>query len=244
MVTNNNVHWKQVAMAVSFVTLVSLISTSIPLVYKYFGWIAQEKQQITLEAPVVVSTITKEGIEAGKSNLGDLLQQTKNYKRIDLLSSPIDTPSFVTNPDKLRDYLEQKNVAIVIEGKIDKAYLYIKVKQINISSESVYFFVVDGYSKQGHLVSSESLISGSGNDFLFDLSQLPLSSLPFPLESKEKKINVINEFLNKDLSYKKERKYYVGGFVSTTQLPNSLDVLQIRYTCPEEMGCLIRIVQK
>ena len=194
---------------------------------------------------VDVPVITKEGILKTNTNPEkNVLSETIDYKRVDLLTSPIETPNFVTNPSKLRNYLEQSNVAVVIEGDVDRAFLYLKAKHIDINSESIYFFIVDGYSRQGHLVSSESLISGSGNDFLYDLKQLPLSSLPFPLENKKQIINVTDDFLNRDISYKQERKYYIGGFVSTTQLPNSLDVMQIRYVCKSTSACTIRLTEK
>ena len=246
MKNENSTHWKQVLMGVAFIALASIVSTSIPLLYNYFDLLVDvKKPQPSPQSIVEIPTITKEGIVDSISNQQkDKLLETTDYEKINLLMSPIETPSFVTNPDKLRSYLEQKNVAIVIEGNVDKAFLYLKAKHIDINNESIYFFIVDGYSRQGHLVSSESLISGSGNDFLYDLRQLPLASLPFPLENKKQTFNIVDDFLNRDITYKHERKYYVGGFVSTTQLPNSLDIMEIRYTCKPTITCAIHLSAK
>ena len=178
--------------------------------------------------------------------------ETSRWNVVNILSAPIATPPFVTNPDKLKKYLENNSVAINVKGDIDQAYLYIETGPINIQNESVYFFIVDGHSKQGHLVASESPVHESKSDqsrtdFLYDMSQLPLSQLPFPLEDHKTTIDAVSEFLNQDINYKNsenKRQYFIGGFVSTTRLPNQISKIQIRYKCKEDQKCSILLGQR
>ncbi|MCQ3944272.1 MAG: hypothetical protein DPW11_00620 [bacterium] len=207
--------------------------------------IPKPSSSINSEAPIVVPNLTTQGISDNKDQ-DNLFLQTDRWNVANILANPISTPPFVTNPDKLRNYLEGSSVEINVEGNLDKAYLYLSTGPIDINRESVYFFIVDGYSKQGHLVASESPVNGQSGlgrtEFLFDLSKLPLSSLPFPLEDHKEYVDVLSDFLNRDIDYKsagKKRQYFVGGFVSTTRLPNQITKMQIRYQCEIGQSCKI-----
>ncbi len=217
---NDKLQWKTILSFISLVFIASLLTTGLPFLYKKLGKIAGS----TL---IQVPSITKEGIENPQA---DILSNSLLLKSVSIFDEVVETPDFVTDPQKLRDYLEEKSVKLTIIGQIDEAYLYIKTGIIDITRESVYFFVVDSYSKQGHLVSSENLVQ-SNTDFLFDLSKVPLSQLPFPLEPKAEIVNVLDEFLNQNISYKSSREYFIGGFVSTTKFPNGIQKMEIRYSC-------------
>ena len=74
------------------------------------------------------------------------------------------------------------------------------------------------------------------------MTKLPLSQLPFPLEPKKEEVNIVDEFLNTDLPYKtKKRQYFVGGFVSTTNFPNQIEKMEIRYKCKLNANCFIEV---
>lgn len=179
--------------------------------------------------------ISKQGIEKVQSNP----QQQLSYDFVTvLLSQPISTPSFVTDPDRLTNYLSANSILIGISGEISKAYLYIRTGDIDIQKESVYFYIIDGSSISGHLNPTESLISDNGNEFLYDLSQLPLVQAPYSPNTKPDHKDVISTMLNHISSYN-NRSYYIGGFVSTTKLPNQISSMEIRYSCVPFSPCQI-----
>lgn len=174
---------------------------------------------------------TKEGIEESKRIEENFLDKTSKLRIAKLYENPLPTPSFISNSPKLKQYLESNTVKITINGELAEAYLYIKTGKINIENESVYFWIVDGKSDGGHLLASENLAQGAGNEFLYDLEKLPIVQLPYSLDKSPSYLNIVENYLNKDISYKPERQYYVGAFVSTTILPNQVENFEIRYKC-------------
>lgn len=233
---SEGIQWNLIMTGLLFVFLASVFTTVLPT--------ALSKLKQSTGEVVVIPDITIEGIEEEKGERIDFLAETARLNIATIYSedNPLATPAFVTNPDKLRGYLERNSVEINVQNDLSEAYLYIKTGAIDVKNESVYFFIVNRYSKQGHLVSSESLVSSSTSELLYDMTKLPLAQLPFPLEPKKKEINVVEEFLNKDLSYKdKKRQYFVGGFVSTTKLPNKIERMEIRYKCKLDTDCFIEV---
>lgn len=233
---SEGIQWNLIVTGLLLVFLASVFTTVLPTILSKF-------KQPT-EGGVVVPDITTEGIEEKKGERIELLAETARLNIATIYSeeNSLATPAFVINPDKLRDYLERNSVEINVQADLSEAYLYIKTGAIDVKNESVYFFIVNRHSKQGHLVASESLVSSSTSEFLYDMIKLPLAQLPFPLEPKKKEINVVEEFLNKDLPYKtKKRQYFVGGFVSTTKLPNKIERMEIRYKCKLDADCFIEV---
>lgn len=227
---SEGIQWSFIITGLLFVFLASVFTTFLPMLT------SRLKQPSDTEV-VIVPDVTKKGIEEQRGKEVDFLKETSQLNVVTIYSKPLSTPTFVTNPNKLREYLEQNSVEINIQGDISEAYLYVKTGSIDVQKDSVYFFIVNNHSKQGHLVSSESLISSSSTEFLYDMSKLPLKQL---LDPKKEEPNIIEEFLNRDLGYKtKKRQYFVGGFVSTTKLPNQIEQMEIRYKCKLDINCSI-----
>lgn len=186
-----------------------------------------------------VSTITKESIESSKKKADTLNYDTT----LDLLQgTPIPTPPFVLDPDRLRDYLGKVSRTIIISGDIEDAYLYIATNEIDINNESIYFYIVDGKIAEGHLYPKEALSPITNNTFIYDLKKLPLMSFPYSISNPRdlRHPNVINDLFNFH-GQNLERKYYIGAFVSTTRLPNQVNNLEIRYKCKISSTCSINL---
>ncbi len=205
------------------------------LYYKYFKK-TDNGTQIVFPEP---EEISEENIKSAKGKAETILKQTERIKKVVLYENPLATPSYVSNPARLTDYLEQNTVEIIIEGIIDSAYLYVVPDSLDIKQESIYFWIVDTKSEGGHLVPGESLSSGSENEFLYDLRKLPIIQRPYFPDKPPKHADIVSEYLNKDISYKQRRQYYVGAFVSTTSLPNEITKFEIRYRCELGMECII-----
>ena len=208
----------------------------LPKLYYKFLKKTDEKATIVFPEPEV---LTKENIQAVRGKDSSLLRETEKIRRAVLYDEPLTTPSFVANPYHLTKYLEQNTAEILIEGEIDSAYLYVASDELDISKESIYFWIVDGKSDGGHLVPSESLSSGNGNEFLYDLRKLPLIQRPYFPDKPAQHLDIISEYLNKDVSYKQDRQYFIGAFVSTTLLPNKITNFEIRYMCKFGTECAI-----
>lgn len=198
--------------------------------------------EVFLPEPDVLSKDTiKENIGKKDSSLVD----TSKMLTVDLIKEePLVTPSYVSNKEKLRKYLETNAQEIVTSGKIKEAYLYINTNAIDIEKESVYFWIVDGKDDGGHLIPTESLSAGKSGEFLYDLSKLPLIQLPYSLSKKADHIDVLGQYLNQDISYKDQRQYFIGAFVSTTILPNQINQMTIRYTCVVGEQCSIKKIAR
>lgn len=184
-----------------------------------------------------VSAITKESIEQSKKTPNKL-----DFDRtLPILDSPIQTPPFVTEPDRLRDYLGKVSKSILISGLFENAYLYIKTGDINIQNESIYVYLVDGRIADGHLYPPEAMQPITDNVFIYDLRNLPLEQFPYSLSdtSRLKYKNVVEDLFN----YQPEtnKSYYIGAFVSTTKLPNQITTLEIRYKCQTNSNCSIAL---
>lgn len=205
------------------------------LYYKYFKR-TDEETSIVFPEP---DEISEENIKSAKGEADTILKQTEGIKRVVLYENPLTTPSYVSNSARLTDYLEQNTAEILIEGVIDSAYLYVASDGLDIKQESIYFWIVDGKGEGGHLVPGESLSSGSKSEFLYDLRKLPLIQRPYFPDKPPKHADIISEYLNKDISYKQQRQYYVGVFVSTTLLPNEITDFEIRYRCELGSECII-----
>lgn len=208
----------------------------------YFGSLVinnVEKKQLNQNispTPIIQDPkISKKKIEEAQSHP----KQFPDYEfTTSLLASPISTPSFVTDEDKLTNYLSANSIFIRVRGGISKAYLYIQTGDIDIQHESVYFYIVDGTSIGGHLDPKNSLIAENGNEFLYDLSKLPLMQLPYSPTKKPTEYDVVKSMLNHYVLYNKG-VYYIGGFVSTTKLPNQISKMEIRYSCDPTNPCQI-----
>ena len=234
-----DIQWNFILTGVFLIVLASILTTGLPFLYRLIGIKPEEKSTIE------VKPITREGIEEEKkSQQEDVLLTTNNLKKAIIYDTPLVTPSFVSDPQKLANYLEKNSVEINVRGQLSEAYLYIKTGPIDVERESVYFFIVDGYSSGGHLFSPENLATSTSSEFLYDLEKLPLVDLPFSTKNKARKVNIKEEFLNKDIAYKNEsykRQYFVGGFVSTMKLPNQIDRMEIRYSCKPTEICEISV---
>lgn len=214
------------------IIVISIFVVKIPL------FTSKQQPQQTPAQQINVSTLTKETIEHSKQNANDLNYDTT----LTLLDSPIQTPPFVTDPDRLRDYLGKVAKTIVISGEIEDAYLFVQTGGINIQNESVYFYIVDGRTADGHLYPQEALQPVTDNIFIYNLKNLPLEQLPYSLNNPNHLIhkNIVDEIFN----YQPkgwDRKYYIGAFVSTTKLPNQITSLEIRYKCKESTTCTITL---
>lgn len=233
---NNDFQWKTIVVGIILV----IISLIFVFIYELLsGKVKKDEEQITVPQP----NITIEGIQENRGKEEDRLEQTSKLLKVSLYKQPLETPSFVTNRAKLTKYLESNTSGIYIDGEISEAYLYIKTGQIDIEKESVYFWIVDAKSDGGHLLPTENLASGTGNEFLYDLVKLPIIQRPYSISKAPEHIDVVNDYLNKDLSYKDRREYYVGAFVSTTRLPNQVENLEIRYACKQGIICSISLLE-
>lgn len=183
---------------------------------------------------IQVPTISKQDIKNAQYNFQNLPEYQFSTP---LLSSEISTPSFVTDPEKLKNYLSETSVEIKITGTIKSAYLSVQTENIDIRKESVYVFIVDGSSIGGHLNPTESLIPDKGVTFLYNLSKLPLMDLPYSLDKQSRENNVLKMLNNKN----DDRIFYIGGFVSTTDLPNQITKMEILYSCEDNDPCEIFI---
>lgn len=188
-----------------------------------------------INPPINVSSPDKETIEEAKKK-GDVI---KYDHKVEILDKPIFTPAFVTDPNKLKDYLGKVSTTIIITGKIKNAYVYIKSGEIDIQKESIYFYIVDGRTVDGHLFPPEALQSINNNAFIYDLGNLPLVKFPYSLNGQVVYENVIEKIFNYPTTYNNGR-YYIGAFVSTTKLPNQITSIEIRFTC-EQGGTLCDI---
>lgn len=221
-----------------FIILSILGGATLFLPRLYFRYFKKTDEEISVVFPEP-EEISKERIDSIKGESDALLKKTEKLNKVILYKEALKTPSFVSNPIRLTEYLEQNATEIIIEGVIDSAYLYIASSTIDINKESIYFWIVDGESDGGHLIPSESLSSGNGNEFLYDLRKLPLIQRPYFPEKPSRHIDIISEYLNKDISHKQKRQYYIGSFVSTTLLPNEIVSFEIRYRCKLETDCII-----
>lgn len=227
---------KLIASGVVLFLLLALLSYGIPSLKPFF--VSTEDKDKTA-GKVIESKFTKENIEEAKKN--PIPQQPAFEKTAIIIDKPIPTPVFVSNPDKLTDYLFRISQGIVAEGEIKVAYLYINTGSIDLENESVYFYMVDGKGKGGHLVPTESLIPNSGTEFLYDMSKLPFVQLPYSLKKPIDHFNMKDEILNFE-PQNTERKYYIGAFVSTTRLPNQVEKVEIRYSCEINTFCEIKVI--
>lgn len=219
----------------SIIVFIVLVISSIAI-FGFSNLSGKPKQE---EPKINVSTLTKETIESSKKQAERLNYDTT----LDVLQgSPIATPPFVLDPDRLRDYLGKVSKTIYITGEIEDAYLYISTGRLDINKESIYFYIVDGKIAEGHLYPKEALSPVSDNTFIYDLKKLPLMKFPYSFEHPNnlEHVDVVNTIFNRQ-GQGIERKYYIGAFVSTTQLPNQVNSLEIRYKCKQSSSCNIAI---
>lgn len=196
-------------------------------------------------ARIFVPTFSHEEIHPNLNKI-DLYLETSKWNIARLLITPIATPSFVAKPESLKNYLEENSISINIIGSISKAYLYIQTDKIDLEQESVYFFIVGDHSIQGNLISAESQvneanfnINANTNDFLYDMSKLPITQLSDPVETRtEEHVDILEEFFNKG---DEKKQYFVGGFVWTATIPNYISKIEIRYKCADGNQCNISV---
>jgi len=235
----NKIQWDVILTGLILFFVISIIGGgSLFLPKIYYKFLKKTDGNITVQLPEP-ENISKESIQAVKGTEDSVLKETEDFKKISIYSKPLETPVFVSNSEKLTKYLEQNAVEIVAEGTIEKAYLYAVSGSLDINKESIFFWIVDGESDGGHLVPSESYTSGKGNEFLYDLRKLPLVERPYFPNKPAGHVDIVSKYLNKDISYKTKRQYFVGAFVSTTTLPNQISKLEIRYRC--ELGSNCRV---
>lgn len=201
-------------------------------------------------APNIIKLFTDKSLEISqpdfvKSDFANRDEIIKSQEivfdhRVTLLSEPIYTPPYVMDPEKLKQYLISKSVAIKVVGVVKNAYLYIKTNKLDLEKESVSFYIVDGKTVAGHLFAPESLYDQKENEFLYNLSKLPLVKLPYSSKLKlgdDNYRNVVKEIFNSDVGQGKH--LYIGGFVSTTKLPNAIEQIEVRYSCVNNANCQI-----
>lgn len=236
MKTNNNeFQWKTITGGIVLV----LISLFFVYISEYVtGSFLKNTDNKDIPQP----NITIEGIQENKGSSVDRLIETEKMKRISLYAKPLETPTFVSDTNKLTKYLESNTAGVVINGEISEAYLYIKVKSLDVINESIYFWIVDGSSEGGHLIPTENLAIAKGNEFLYDLTKIPLVQKPYSISREPKFVNIVDLFLNRDLEYKTRREYFIGSFVSTTKLPNQVEILEVRYNCKQGINCSINSI--
>ncbi len=217
-----------------------IVSTAIIIAFELIsGGISIGRNKTLIPNP----EITVKGIEENRGKVMDKLEQSDKLNKISLYKDPLQTPSFITNPEKLSQYLETHTASITIIGEISEAYIYIKTGPIDIENESVYFWIVDGKSDGGHLSPRENLTSNNGNVFLYDLEKLPVVDLPYSIGKTPSHLDIVNNYLNKDIPHKSSKQYYAGAFVSTTRFPNQVESFEIRYGCKSTSTCSISLNQ-
>lgn len=107
-------------------------------------------------------------------------------------------------------------------GKIDSAYLYIKVGVQREGStfqgltyyDSIYFFIDDAQKYGGHLLRAQASWIKENSDsteLLFNLKKTPFTTVPYPSNSSVTPINTPN--ILDQLNNRKD--HYIVGFVST-----------------------------
>ena len=233
---NNDFQWKTILGGIVLV----VISMMIVAIFEFIGGkFRTDKNKVILPQP----NVTVEGIQENRNKKDDRLTEIEKMNTIQLYNKPLQTPSFVSNSDKLTKYLESNTVKITIIGEVSEAYLYVKTGSIDIEKESVYFWIVNNKSDGGHLSPTENLVSKNGNEFFYDLVKLPVVQRPYSIYRSPTYIDVVNNYLNQDIGYKEEREYYVGAFVSTTQLPNQIENLEIKYSCKQGVHCSINLTK-
>lgn len=212
------------------IILVSIVVFKLPIIPK----LSPGTKSIDINVP----NLDKKGIEESKQKVERLNYDTK----LSILDSPIETPPFVTDPERLKDYLGKVSRTIILTGDVEDAYLYIQSGDINIQTESIYFYIVDGKIAEGHLYPKDAISSVSDSTFVYDLKKLPLMKFPYSLTTPTKLeyVDVVTTLFNRQ-GQGIERKYYIGAFVSTTKLPNEIKAIEIRYKCKQSSTCNIVI---
>ncbi|MDO8515292.1 MAG: hypothetical protein Q7S14_02220 [bacterium] len=219
----------------SIIVFIFLVISSIAI----FGLSILSDKPKSENPQINISTLTKETVESSKKQVEKLNYDTT----LDILQGvPISTPPFVLDPDRLRNYLGKVSKTIYITGEIDDAYLYISTGHLDINKESIYFYIVDGKIAEGHLYPKEALSPVSENTFIYNLKNLPLVKFPYSLDRPTHldHKDVVNTLFNRQ-DQNVERRYYVGAFVSTTQLPNEVNAMEIRYKCKQSSSCSITL---
>lgn len=211
------------------------ISLALTAVFEFANGRWRDREERKIPSP----EITLAGIQANIGKQDSILEETELINKVKIYSESLETPSFIMNSKRLTNFLEKNAVEITITGQLSEAYLYVRTGPIDIENESVYFWIVNNRDDGGHLFVPSSLASGIGNEFLYDLEELPIVQLPYTTKKTPKTVNVVDNYLNKDLPGKSQRKYYVGAFVSTTKLPNRINELEIRYKCKSGSNCSI-----
>lgn len=234
---NNIIDFKLIISGLLLFIIMILITFGLPGLQPFFVHKTLTPTPTPLYTLTDPNKLTKEKIDEVKAR--PPINVNIPYEQVvTILGTPISTPVFVTNPGKLTEYLASTAQSIQVQGTVKSAYLYIKTGDLDIQNESVYFYIIDGKSFGGHFLPTESLIPDSGNEFLYDMSKLPLVQMPYSLKSTPNYSNAIKEMLNHITDYNK-RKYYIGSFVSTTKLPNQVERIEIRYSCDPTDLCQI-----
>jgi hypothetical protein len=141
---------------------------------------------------------------------------------ITVVSLPFESPAFVADSlevnsrlalEYLYDKTKYSRISQIVGAK--KAYLYIKVsagKNDPLKDKESIYVVLNEGKNGGHLVKTKSLLLDPErpNEYLFDLSAMPLTHIPYSDSNEFKTIDWL-DILSKN------KDSYFSGFVSTTR---------------------------
>ena len=220
----------------ALVSVIILIAISL-IVYFFVRGIDLIFREKPTQQPSVEPTINPSQIDEIRKQREAEWQRYLVSNKIDIYPNGLTTPKSLIsacedkkkNQEECNKEIEKIVEAIGTQPLITKAYIYIKAgvsrenKPLGVltKDDSIWFYVSDNIEKVksehtfagGHLLRNKAIINKTNEDGLtelfFEISQLPITVLPYDESNEPVKTDNALELLNEG------GKHFIGGFVST-----------------------------